>query len=69
MTEEYILFWFGFKQTIPSPPGNVILCGPYNTYDEAKKERENAKQWDCEVSAPFAAKSEDEALKKAQRLM
>lgn len=32
-------YWFGFKQTSPKPSGKTIVCGPYSSYDKAKKER------------------------------
>jgi hypothetical protein len=62
-------YWFGFKQTIPKPPGQAIPCGPYETYEIAKIEREKAKAWDCEVSIPFLAESKDEAAELAKKHM
>lgn len=65
MTKEY---WFGFKQTFPKPSGRAIACGPYGTRDEAMKEREKSKAWDCVVSVPFIAYSKDEAEKRAEQI-
>lgn len=66
MTKEQ--YWFGFKQTVPSPPGIAVACGPYSSYEEAKIARERAKAWDCAVSTPFIAASKEEADKKAAQL-
>lgn len=62
-------YWFGFKQTLPKPPGHAIVCGPYNSRDEAMRERENSKAWDCEVSIPFIAASKQEAEEIAKRYL
>jgi len=61
-----VKYWFGFRQTIPRPPGQAIACGPYSTYEEAKIEREKAKAWDCEVSIPYSAETKEDAEKKAK---
>ncbi len=50
-------FYFGFKQTKPAPPGVWVLCGPFDTYDEAMSDRQNSLAWDCELSIPFYATS------------
>jgi hypothetical protein len=60
-------YWFGFRQTYPTPPGSVVVCGPYDSYEEAKIEREKAKAWDCSVSIPFTANSKEEAFKIAEK--
>jgi hypothetical protein len=57
-------YYFKFRQIIPRPPGSWVVCGPYNTYDEAKRARETAKAWDAEVSIPFSASSKEEAEKR-----
>jgi hypothetical protein len=57
-------WFFGFRQTSPSPPGRWIAEGPFDSYDRAKLEREGAKAWDAEVSTPFAAKTKAEAQAK-----
>ena len=57
-------YWFGFRQIFPEPPGQWIVCGPYSSYEEAMKEREKSKAWDCEVTAVFSANDEREAQKK-----
>ncbi len=36
-----VKYWFGFKQTFPKPPGQAIPCGPYDTYEIAKRERKS----------------------------
>ena len=59
-------YWFGFRQTIPSPPGKDIACGPYNSREEANREREKSKAWDCRVSIVFVADTKEEAEKKAE---
>lgn len=59
-------WWFGFRHTHPKPPGRAIAYGPYDSYDEAMREREmQSRKWDCQVSLPFTAKSQDEANKRA----
>jgi len=62
-------WWFGFRQTIPKPPGQAIAYGPYESYDKAKTERKRSKARDCEVSIPFAASSKDEAEEKAKKYL
>lgn len=62
-------WWFGFRQTIPKPPGQAIACGPYESYDKAKAERKRTKASDCEVSIPFTASSKDEAEEKAKKYL
>lgn len=54
-------WWFKFRQIIPRPPGGWVVCGPYSTYEEAKRARESAKAYDAEVTVPFSAASKDEA--------
>ena len=56
------MFWFKFRQVIPRPPGNWVLCGPYRSYDEAKQKRQIEKaRADAEVSIVFSAASKDDA--------
>ncbi len=62
-------YWFGFRQIIPRPPGQAIACGPYSTFEEAKIERQKAKAWDCQVSFPYEAFSEEEAKEKAKQFL
>lgn len=62
-------YWFGFRQTTPHPPGQVIACGPYTSYEQAKLERERSKAWDCEVSIPFTATTPQEADETAKRYL
>ena len=59
-------YWFGFRQTIPNPPGKAIACGPYNSREEANRERQKSKAWDSSVSAVFVAETKEEAEKKAE---
>ena len=54
-------YWFGFRQTIPRPPGKWVICGPYSSHEEAMKERERSKAWDAEVTLVFIADNEKEA--------
>ena len=67
MNEE--LYWYGFKQVRPSSIGDIVICGPFNSYEEAKWDRENSKAWDCQLGVPFKASSEKEALKGVQSTM
>ena len=62
-------WWFGFRQTSPKPPGQAIACGPYESYEKAKAERESSKAWDCEVSIPYSASSKKEAEEKAKQYL
>ncbi len=62
-------WWFGFRQTTPKPPGQAVACGPFDSYEIAKSERERSKAWDCEVSVPYASISKEEAEKKAKQIM
>jgi hypothetical protein len=62
-------WWFGFRQTSPKPPGQAIACGPYESYEKAKAERQKSKAWDCEVSIPYSADSKDEAEEKAKQFL
>ncbi|RVD58848.1 hypothetical protein EN866_19590 [Mesorhizobium sp. M2D.F.Ca.ET.223.01.1.1] len=56
-----IKWYFKFRQIRPRPPGQWVLCGPYETLEKAKAERANSKAWDAEVSVPFGASSREEA--------
>lgn len=58
MGEKY---FFKFRQTSPKPPGQWVVCGPFENYQTAKSERENSKAWDCEVSNVFTAASKEAA--------
>ena len=62
-------WWFGFRQTTPKPPGQSIANGPFDSYEQAKSERERSKALDCEVSIPFAATSKGEAEEKAKQFL
>jgi hypothetical protein len=57
-------YYYGFRQTIPRPAGQWVLCGPFDTYDGVKADRAKSKQWDCELSPWFAADSDEEAQAK-----
>ena len=59
-------WYYWFRQTTPKPPGGWVLCGPFETYEVAKRDREISKAWDAELSVPFSASSQEEAEKKAQ---
>jgi hypothetical protein len=54
-------WYFKFRQTKPSPPGQWIVCGPYDSYEKAKSEREKSKAYDGGVSNVFRACSKEEA--------
>jgi len=60
MAEE-MKYYFGFRQTSPAPPGQWVICGPYETRDEAISARQNSRAWDCQITVPFVASSEEEA--------
>lgn len=59
-----IQYFFKFRQTKPSPPGQWITCGPFDTYEQGKAERDKSKAWDAEVGNVFSAASIEEAKKK-----
>jgi len=65
MNEDY--YWYGFRQM--GPPGEIVICGPFKSYDEAKRDRENSKAPDCQVGIPFNAPSKDEAMKRVKAFM
>lgn len=65
MTPDDVMYYFKFRQISPQPPAAWILCGPFATYDAALANYNSSKQWDCEVTPPFAASSADEAASKA----
>ena len=63
-------FWYyGFRQTIPAPPGTAIACGPFESYEKARFNCENSKAWDCELSIPFSAADPEEAAQLARRYL
>ncbi|MHC2627252.1 hypothetical protein ACVIW2_009339 [Bradyrhizobium huanghuaihaiense] len=57
-------YFFCFRQIIPAPPGGWVVAGPFDTYEQAKAEREKAKAWDAHVTTPFVAKDKVEAQSK-----
>ena len=61
MTEN-MKYYFGFRVT--GPTGEWVVCGPYNTREQAKVERNNSKAADCYVTIPFVASSKQEAENK-----
>lgn len=63
--EKPMQWWFWFRQVIPQPPGQWVLCGPYATYEKADRERTRSKAWDAEVSVHFAATTKEEAEKRS----
>jgi hypothetical protein len=64
-----VVYWFGFRQTVPGPPGEAVACGPFQTLDEAKQAREAAKrEGDGIVSIAYAAESKSDAEAKAKAL-
>lgn len=64
-----VKWWFGFRQISPEPAGQAIACGPYKSFGEAQAEIERSKAWDCEVSTPYPAGSEQEAEEKANKYL
>jgi hypothetical protein len=54
-------YWYKFRQTSPRPPGQWIVCGPYDSCEAAAVAREKSKAWDCEVGNVFPAASKEEA--------
>jgi RPA family protein len=54
--------YFGFR--VIDPVGSWVVYGPYDTNDQAKAAREEAKASDANVTAPFVASSKEEALTK-----
>ena len=50
-------YWFGFRQTYPEPPGGIVVCGPFNSLEEAKTEREKTRQTICHFEPSFGEKS------------
>ena len=60
-TDEW-KYYFGFRAL--DPVGSWVVQGPYDTRDQAKVARERAKAWDAHITAPFMARSKDEALTK-----
>tara|TARA_R100000687_G_C6330090_1_gene109205 strand:- start:133 stop:501 length:369 start_codon:yes stop_codon:yes gene_type:complete len=61
-------YWFGFRQVIPSPPGQAIAKGPFDSFSEAERESEKFMGPDTVVSAPFIADSEKQAFGRAEEL-
>lgn len=62
-------WWFGFRQTLPRPPGQAIAVGPFGSYEDAERESTRSRAWDCDVSAPYAARSKDEAEARAKVIL
>lgn len=54
-------YFYKFRQTSPKPPGAWVLCGPFESYEAAKADRQNSKQWDCELTSVFSASSKADA--------
>ncbi|MFZ2958930.1 MAG: hypothetical protein WA705_18735 [Candidatus Ozemobacteraceae bacterium] len=63
------LYWYGFRQTQPPPAGEIAISGPFESYDEAKVNRENSKAWDCQVGIPFSAPTKEDAMKRVKPYM
>lgn len=55
-------YWFGFRQIA----GEIVVGGPFNSWEEAKIARSRAKAGDCQVSIPFIAPTKEEAIKEAK---
>lgn len=67
MNTDY--YWYGFRQTQPPPAGEIVICGPFKTLEDAKRDRENSKAWDCQVGVPFVAATKEEAVKRGKPFM
>jgi hypothetical protein len=52
-----------FRQTTPKAAGGWVLCGAFETYEDARRDRENSKAWDAELSTPFSVSSREDAEK------
>lgn len=48
-------YWFGCRQINPEPPGKAITCGPYNSREEAIRERDRARAWNFRITVVFVA--------------
>jgi len=46
-----------------------VLCGPFHSYEEAKRDRKDSKEWDCEVGIPFSAATREDAWKQVKTYM
>lgn len=66
---DTVSYWYGFRQTSPAPAGEIVICGPFRDYEEAKRDRENSKAWDCQVGIPFPASTKEEAMKLVKPFM
>lgn len=55
-------WWFGFlpSKDQPSLTGRTVVCGPYETSEQAVRARANA-NGEVPASEPFEAKNRDEA--------
>lgn len=60
-------YWYGFRQM--RPPGEIVICGPFDSHDEAIRDREISKASDCQVGIPFTASSKEVALKRVTTFM
>lgn len=59
-------YWFGFRQIHPSSLGKWVPCGPYSSYEEAMKERNEAKVLDSQVTTVFVASNKEEVKEKSK---
>ena len=63
------MYWYGFRQVSPGPPGKAVACGPFETREAAMRDRERSKiDLDCVVSVPFVADTKTEAEARSERL-
>lgn len=60
MSTDDLKYYFGFR--VINPTGSWVVYGPFQTNDEAKREREKAKAIDARVTTPFLAESKEDAL-------
>lgn len=59
-------YFFGFR--VIRPVGQPVVCGPFETMEAAKQARNNAKAYDAQVTTPFIATSENEAMQRLVKL-
>lgn len=60
---ETTKWYYWFRQTTPKPPGGWVLCGPFETYERAKRDRDNSKAWDAELGTSFSVSNEEAGAK------
>jgi hypothetical protein len=54
-------YFFKFRQTSTKPPGQWVVCGPFDSYETAMADHQLSRAWDCQLSPVFPAASKHEA--------